>query len=91
VHAGVEIGGVVAKGIGLEGSSTAHGVWLGATVGPGLAVVPHRRVAIVVDPALVLGLVRPRFAARASGGDLVLFRPPVVGLRVLVGVEVRFL
>ena len=64
---------------------------LAALVGPGLNVVPHPRVAIVLDPALVLGIVRPRFAARDSDGAVALFQPHVVGVRVLAGLEVRFL
>ena len=90
VSAGVELGGVVARGVGLEDGGTAHGFAMAATVGPGLAVVPHPRVAIGLDPALVLGIVRPRFAARSSAGDVALFQSPVVGVRVLLGIEVRF-
>ena len=90
LHAGVELGGVVARGVGLEEGGTAHGFAMAATVGPGLAVVPHPRVAIGLDPALVLGIVRPPFAARSSAGDVALFQSPVVGVRVLLGVEVRF-
>lgn len=91
LHAGVELGGVVATGRGVDNPSTAHGFALAATVGPGLAVVPHPRVAIGLDPALVLGIVRPEFAARAStGDDVALFQPAIAGVRVLLAVEVRF-
>lgn len=89
--AGIEVADVSARGIGLSRARVRHGAWVAAVAGVGLAWVPVPAFALVVDPAIAVGIGRPTFGVDAPDRVRRLFRPPVVGLRLGVAVEVRFL
>ncbi|HWB75877.1 MAG TPA: hypothetical protein VG755_13005 [Nannocystaceae bacterium] len=90
VLGGVEIGDMTARGVGLSGSSTEHGPWVALLAGAGVAWTPLPAFALVLDPALVVGVGRQRFGARNGGGIEPLYRPRTVGARLQLALEVRF-
>lgn len=87
---GIEVGDMTARGVGVRGSRLRHGAWVAALVGVGVAWVPVRAFALRLDPALALGLARPRFGVDAPDGARTLYQPPVVGVRLGASLEVRF-
>lgn len=90
VLAGVEVGDMTARGVGLSRSSNEHGPWVALLAGAGVAWTPLPAFALVLDPALVIGVGRQRFGARDGGGVEPLYRPRTVGARVQLALEVRF-
>lgn len=86
---GLELGDMTARGVGVAGSRLRHGAWVAALVGAGVAWVPVPAFAVRFDPALAIGLARPRFGVDVPGGVRELYRPPVVGLRLALSLEVR--
>jgi hypothetical protein len=84
--AGLEIGALRGRGTGttLEARRDAA-LWVAGVGGPGIAVVPRRFIAVVAGIDIVVPFYRPAFDI---GGELV-HRARPVGLRAILGVEVR--
>ncbi|MCH9683929.1 MAG: hypothetical protein K0V04_21025 [Deltaproteobacteria bacterium] len=81
----VELGAIRATGIGVERGTTAHRLWSGAGVSPGV-VVPWGRFALRAGFDVTALLVRPRFSI--DGGGLV-HRLGLVQARGFIGIEFR--
>lgn len=83
---GVEAGVLRAQGIGSTPNPRDAGQpWLAVAIGPGVRWVPHRRVALGVEVDLLAALLRGGFTI----GDEVAQRHAPVGMRALMGVELR--
>ena len=90
IGAGVELGDMIASGEGVANPRDRHGFWGAGLVGAAVAVVPHPRLALWLDPTVVLAFARPRFAVAVPGQDAILVhRPPIAGFRATLGLEVR--
>lgn len=87
--AGVELGDMTARGFGLSGARRQHGAWVAALVGAGVAWVPLRSFALVLDPAVVFGLARQRFGVGDGGTVREVYRAKAVGARIGIAIEVR--
>ena len=84
--AGVEAGQLVGAGTGQTiGKATRARPWVAAVVGPALAITVVPRLAIVVGADLVV----PAWRARFQIGTAQIHRPQPIGVRGLVGVELR--
>ncbi len=88
--AGLEVGDMTARGVGVTNPRRRHGAWVAALVGAGVAWVPLPRFALRLDPALAFAIARPRFGVAAADGVRVLPPTPVVGVRLAATIEVRF-
>lgn len=88
--AGIEVGDMTAKGVGVRSSRLRHGAWASVLAGAGIAWVPVPGFALRLDPMIALAVARPRFGIDAQGGLRSLPRPPVVGVRLAATLEVRF-
>jgi hypothetical protein len=89
ILAGIEVGDLTARGIGVSDARVRHGAWVAAVAGVGLAWIPVPAFALVFDPALAIGIGRPTFGVDAPEGVRRLYRPPVVGVRLGAAIEVR--
>lgn len=84
--AGVEVGQLVGAGTGQTmARATRARPWIAAVGGPALAIAVVPRLAIVVGADLVVPLWRARFEI----GTQRIHRPQPIGVRGLVGVELR--
>jgi hypothetical protein len=90
ILAGVEVGDMTARGVGVANHRDQRGAWVALLAGAGIAWNPLPAFALVLDPSLVIGVGRQTFGVR--DGDMVkrLFRPSTVGARILAALEVRF-
>lgn len=88
--AGLEVGDMTARGVGVTNARLRHGVWVAALLGAGIAWAPVPGFALRLDPAVALGLSRPRFGVNAATGVRTLAQAPVVGVRLAAAIEVRF-
>ncbi len=82
----VEAGLLRGRGVGdTPNPRLAAQPWLALALGPGLRYVPHPRVALGLELDAVVGLVRGGFTV----GSSVVQQQANLGVRVLLGVEVR--
>ncbi len=88
--AGLEVGDMTARGVGVTNARLRHGAWVAALLGAGLAWAPVPGFALRLDPTLALAIARPRFGVDAAGGVRTLAQAPVVGVRLAAAIEVRF-
>lgn len=86
---GLAVGDMVAAGTGLARNRTRHDAWLAVLADAGLVFAPIPALALFVAPQLAVSAVRPRFVVDAPDGPRGLYRPPVIGVRVAAGVEIR--
>lgn len=75
---------------GADGQRGASGGWLAVLVGTGVVWRVHPRVGLWLGVQGTGAIRRPKFLLSGSAGELELFRPLPVTLRVLAGVELRF-
>lgn len=87
VRAGIEMGPLVGRGVGVQTPTTARPLWLAGGLGAGLAVVPTRWIAIGLQADAVLPLLRPAFDVEPLG---VVHRVGSAGFRACAAVELRF-
>lgn len=87
VLVGAEIGQVRARGVDLADARTARPLLAHVRAGTGVRVRVHPLVALAFDLELLVALVRPSFSVEGHGG---VYRPPAVGVRTGLGVELRF-
>lgn len=87
VCAGLELGYVRAVARGVADPQPAGDLWIAAQLSPGLAWVPRRFLAVTLGLDVLVALRRPGFHV-ASLGELARAEP--VGLRPMLGLEVRF-
>jgi hypothetical protein len=86
VCVGIEAGVLRGGGIGSTPNPRDAGQpWAAIAIGPGLRWVPHHRVALGIEIDLLAALLRGGFTI----GDEVAQRHAPVGIRALVGVELR--
>jgi hypothetical protein len=83
--AGLEIGSALGRGVGVLEPKSDAVLWAAAQVGSMLGVRVHRRLSVLADAHAAFPLGRPTFALRELG---TVWRASI-GLRVLVGLEVR--
>jgi hypothetical protein len=83
---GLEGGTVLGRGLGVTNTRRPVGVWVGGLASATARVRVGPRVALTAGADLVLSLRRPAFHV---GTRETLFRSPPVGLRALVGLELR--
>lgn len=84
--AGIEAGQIVGRGTGAtRAKDSAARPWIAAVVGPALAIAVVPRLAIVVGADAVVPLWRATFQI----GEQAVHRPQRIGVRGLVGVELR--
>jgi hypothetical protein len=82
----VEAGLLRGRGVGdTPNPRLAAQPWLALTLGPGVRYVPHRRVALALELDAIVGLVRGGFTV----GDTIVQQQANLGVRVLLGVELR--
>jgi hypothetical protein len=86
---GVELGDMIGDGAGVMNSQRRHGLWGAGLLGAALVVVPHPRIGLWLDPALVLAFARPGFGVGTLQGRQVAHQPGVPGFRATLGLEVR--
>jgi hypothetical protein len=89
--AGFEVGAVRGDGRDVENARTRHGLWLAGIVSVGSWGWVHPRVGLGLRIDMTAAAVRPRFELRDPGPQHELFTPPVVGVRLLAGVQIRLL
>jgi hypothetical protein len=87
--AGFELGAVRGDGRDVENARTRHGLWLAGLVSVGSWGWVHPRVGLGLRIDMTAAAVRPRFELRDPGPLHELFTPPVVGVRLLAGVQIR--
>jgi hypothetical protein len=85
--AGVELGAMVARGLGVEKAAVQRSLWAAATVGGAAAWQPVRAIALWAQVDAVVPLVRPGFAVGGLGS---LFRAPAAGVQGFFGLEAHF-
>ncbi|MDC0722789.1 hypothetical protein [Nannocystis bainbridge] len=84
--AGVELGGLVVRGLGFAGARTVRTLWAAAELQPGVVWRFTRRLALAGSVALVVPITRESFAVDPLPE---LFRIGAVGFRAAVGLEVH--
>lgn len=84
--AGIELGAMRGQGVGISDPDTARIFWSAAWLGPRLAWVPVRRLALVARLDLVVPLARYRFDVSGLG---TVHDVSMVGGRVHIGLGVR--
>jgi hypothetical protein len=84
--------GGVMRGVatGADGARGATGAWLAVLVGTGLVWRVHPKVGLWLGVEGTGAVRRPKFLLSGAAGEVELFRPLPVTLRVLLGVELRF-
>lgn len=84
--------GGVMRGIatGPDGVRGASGGWLAVLVGTGLVWRVHPRVGLWLGVEGTGAVRRPKFLLSGAAGEVELFKPLPVTLRVLLGIELRF-
>lgn len=87
VCGGLELGLVRAVGRGVPEPREVRELWLALQLGPGLAWAPVPRLALTLGLDLLIPLRRPGFHIENLGE---LARARALGLRPLLGIEVRF-
>jgi hypothetical protein len=85
--AGVEVGAMVARGLGVEQPKVRRSVWVAGTLGAAAAWQPARVIALWAQVDAVVTLVRPAFGV--NGLDFG-FRAPAAGVQGFLGLEARF-
>lgn len=84
--AGLEGGAIFGRGQGVNNPRNPVGGWLGAVAGGSVVFRARPRLALSLGADLIGGLWRHAFHVGALG---TLFRVPLVGLRAMVGLELR--
>jgi hypothetical protein len=84
--AGLEVGAVLGRGVGVDNPRRDRVLWGAAVFGPGLVVRAHPRLGIVLDGHVAVPLGRPAFVLDPYG---TVWRARIGG-RVLAGIEVWF-
>lgn len=84
--AGLEGGALVGQGLGVNNPRTPVGGWLGAVAGGSVVLRVRPRLALSLGADLIGGLWRHSFHAGSRG---TLFKVPLVGLRAMLGLELR--
>ncbi len=87
IMAGVDVGQIRARGVGLPDTRSADPVVVVARLGPGLRVRVHPIVAIAFELDLLVPFSRPSFSVQGHGE---VFQVPPVGVRGALGLELRF-
>jgi hypothetical protein len=87
ICAGVEAGGMLGVGVGLDEVRRGSIPWLAVDLAPGLVWAPIRNLAIGLSVEPWVALIRRRFEIDNLG---VIWRPLPVGVRAMVGIEARF-
>jgi hypothetical protein len=82
--AGVELGAVLGRGIGVSTPRRDHVLWAAALLGPGLVIRAHRRLGVVIEGHVAFPLGRPSFALDPFG---TVWKGRIGG-RAFVGLEV---
>lgn len=85
--AGGEGGWMLARAFGVTASNEAVYGWFAPVLMPRVAYVPTPKVAVFFEGAFSIPLERPRFTVE---GLEPVYRVPPMGLRLLLGVELRF-
>lgn len=85
--AGVEVGAMVARGLGVEKPTVQRSLWAAITAGGAAAWQPVSAIALWAQVDAVVPLVRPGFAVEGLGS---LFRAPPAGVQGFLGLEARF-
>lgn len=84
---GVEAGQIRVRGVQLIRASDTRTPWAAVTLSTGLAFVPLPALAVVLGLDGFIAVTRPRFVVENVGE---IFRPRALGLRVSLGIELRF-
>jgi len=85
--AGIDVGQIRARGVGLPDTRSADPVVVYARLGPGLRVRVHPLLAIAFELDLLVPFTRPSFSVQGHGQ---VFRLPPVAVRGAVGIELRW-
>jgi hypothetical protein len=86
IMAGVDVGQIRARGVGLPDTRSARPVVVYARLGPGLRVRLHPVVALAFELELLVPFARPSFSVQGHGE---VFQLPPAGVRGALGLEVR--
>lgn len=86
VCAGVELGAMYGRGVGLGRPRTSWRAWAAIDVGPAIAWEARPWFALWAESTAVFALLRPGFRVEDVGS---LYRAPVASARVVAGVEFR--
>lgn len=89
LHGGISVGATSATARGTTRAQRRTGLLAALEAGVGLAWAPIPRLALRIDVAGILALVRPRFAVSTPEGAAIAFTTPWLGLRALAGIELR--
>lgn len=84
---GVEAGQIRVRGVQLIRAGDTRTPWAAVTLSTGLALVPLPALAVVLGLDGFIPVTRPRFVVENVGE---IFRPRALGLRVSLGIELRF-
>jgi hypothetical protein len=84
--AGVQVGAIHGRGIGIADPGTTRQPWLALLVGPRLSYAPIPRLAIGLGADLLVPIVRPAFSVENIGR---LWRPLPAGFLGMLGIELR--
>lgn len=86
VCAGVEVGSLHGRGVGIEAPSSTRQPWLAFMTGPRLSYAPIPALAIGLGADLLVPIVRPTFAVENLGR---LWQPRSAGFLGMLGLELR--
>lgn len=84
---GLEAGQIHVRGVRLVEAGNDRTPWVAVVFSPGLSIVVHKLLAVVIGLDLVVPATRPRFVVENVGE---IFRPSPIGLRGTLGLEFRF-
>ncbi|MCX4248091.1 hypothetical protein [Paraliomyxa miuraensis] len=84
--AGLEGGPLIGRGVGIDQARNPVDAWVGGLASGAVVVRVHARVALTATAEVIASLRRPAFHVGSRG---TLFRVPQVGLRGLLGLELR--
>jgi hypothetical protein len=84
--AGLEVGAVFGRGVGVDDGKRDTVLWAAALLGPALVIRAHRRLGVSLDGHVAFPLGRPSFDLQPYG---TVWRAGIGG-RVLIGLEVWF-
>lgn len=87
VCAGVEVGSMHGRGVGIDVPASTRLLWVALTAGPGVIWMPSPWVGLWVDTALVVPVSRPVFEAENVGQ---IHQPAPAAFAGTLGLEARF-
>ena len=85
--AGLELGAMRGEGRAVANARTQQGLWLAGLLSVGYWGWVHPRIGLGLRADATVAAIRPQFELRGPGPQRELFTPPLVGVRLLAGIQ----